>query len=54
MLALLVGNSLRLIQEHLVEQSTSRIAAIEVAYKTAVAAPLASRDYATLRARYQF
>ena len=49
MLALLVGNSLRLIQEHLVEQSTSRIAAIEVAYKTAVAAPLASRDYATLR-----
>jgi PAS domain S-box-containing protein len=30
-------------------QTESRIAAIELAYKTAVAVPLASRDYATLR-----
>lgn len=49
MLALLVGNSLRLIQEHLVRQTEQRIAAIELAYRTAVAIPLASRDYATLR-----
>lgn len=49
MLALLVGNGLRLIQDHLVRQAESRIAAIELAYKTAVAGPLAARDYATLR-----
>lgn len=49
MLALLVGNSLRLIEHHLVEQAQSRIAGIELAYTTAVAAPLAARDYATLR-----
>jgi diguanylate cyclase (GGDEF)-like protein len=49
MLALLVGNGLRLIQDHLVGQASSRIAAIEQAYKTAVAGPLAARDYATLR-----
>ncbi len=49
MLALLVGNSLRLIQEHLVKQTERRIEAIELAYKTAVTIPLASRDYATLR-----
>ncbi len=49
MLALLVGNSVRLIQHHLEEQAGVRIHAIELAYKTAVALPLASRDYATLR-----
>jgi PAS domain S-box-containing protein len=49
MLALLVGNSLRLIERHLVQQTEKRVAAIELAYKTAVAVPLASRDYATLR-----
>lgn len=49
MLALLVGNGLRLIEDHLVGQASSRIAAIELAYKTAVAGPLAARDYATLR-----
>lgn len=49
MLAFLVSNSLRLIQEHLVRQTEQRIAAIELAYGTAVAIPLASRDYATLR-----
>lgn len=49
MLALLVGNSLRLIQDHLLRQTEARMAAMELAYKTAVAGPLVSRDYATLR-----
>jgi PAS domain S-box-containing protein len=49
MLALLVGNSVRLIQGHLEQQAAARVQAIELAYKTAVALPLASRDYATLR-----
>lgn len=49
MLTLLVGNSVRLVDEHLVRQAEARIAANEVAFKTAVAVPLASRDYATLR-----
>lgn len=49
MLALLVGNGLRLIHDHLLRQTESRIAAMELAYKTAVAGPLAARDYATLR-----
>ena len=49
MLAILVANSVRLIQEHMVRQAENRIAAIELAYKTALAVPLASRDYATLR-----
>ena len=49
MLAMLVGNSVRLIDQHLAQQAVARIQAIELAYKTAVALPLASRDYATLR-----
>ncbi|MDP1525271.1 MAG: EAL domain-containing protein [Rhodocyclaceae bacterium] len=49
MLVILVANSVRLIQQHMIRQAESRIAAIELAYKTALAAPLASRDYATLR-----
>jgi diguanylate cyclase (GGDEF)-like protein/PAS domain S-box-containing protein len=49
MLGLLVGNSVRLIQNHMEHLSQARIKAIELAYKTAVAVPLASRDYATLR-----
>jgi hypothetical protein len=49
MLGLLVGNSVRLIDQHLGQQLEVRIQAIEQAYKTAVALPLASRDYATLR-----
>jgi diguanylate cyclase (GGDEF)-like protein/PAS domain S-box-containing protein len=49
MLGMLVGNSVRLIDHHLSQQAESRIQAIELAYKTAVALPLASRDYATLR-----
>jgi len=49
MMVVLVGNSLRLIDEHLVRQTERRITAMELAYKTAVALPLASRDYATLR-----
>jgi len=49
MLAFLVGNSVRLIHEHLVKQTERRIEAIRLAYSTAVSIPLASRDYATLR-----
>jgi len=49
MLALLVGNSLRLIHDHLLNQTEARIASMELAYRAAVAGPLAARDYATLR-----
>jgi len=48
-LGLLVGNSVRLIQTYMERLTESRIQAIELAYKATVAAPLASRDYATLR-----
>lgn len=49
MLALLVGNSVRLIREHLEAQVDARIQAVERAYSTAVLIPLASHDYAMLR-----
>ncbi len=49
MLAILVGNSMRLIQDHMMRQAEVRIQAMELAYKTAVAGPMAARDYATLR-----
>lgn len=49
MMVVLVGNSLRLIDAHLVAQTQRRLTAIELAYKTAVALPLAARDYASLR-----
>lgn len=49
MLSILVGNGVRLIREHLVRQAEVRIDAIELAYKTALAGPLAARDYPTLR-----
>ena len=49
MLAILVGNSLRLIGEHMTHQAEIRIEAEELVYKTALAGPLAARDYATLR-----
>ena len=49
MLSILVGNSVRLIREHLVRQAEVRVQAVELAYKTALAVPLASRDYPTLR-----
>ncbi|MCE1227398.1 MAG: ATP-binding protein [Geobacteraceae bacterium] len=49
MLALLVGNSVRLIRNNLEEQVQARIIAVERAYATAVVLPLAARDYATLR-----
>jgi diguanylate cyclase (GGDEF)-like protein/PAS domain S-box-containing protein len=49
MLSVLVGNGVRLISEHLARQTEVRIHAIELAYKTALAVPMASRDYPTLR-----
>ncbi len=48
-IALIVQSSLRLLQNSLLEQTQVRMAAMEVAYKTAVVAPLATRDYASLR-----
>ena len=47
--SVLVANGLRLIDSHLVAQNEKRIAAIELAYRSALTAPLAARDYATLR-----
>ena len=46
---LLLGNSLRLIDRHLVSQTERWIVASELAYKPAVAIPLLANDYATLR-----
>lgn len=48
MFALLVANSARLIQEQLAQLTENRIQAIQLAYSTAVAGPLAERDYPTL------
>jgi len=49
MLAILVGNSVRLIHEHLLRQAEARIAANEVAFKPGAAAMMAVGDYASLR-----
>ena len=49
MMVVLIGNSLRLIDENLLAQAERRISAIELAYRTAVAVPMIARDYATLR-----
>jgi PAS domain S-box-containing protein len=49
MLAVLIGNGLRLIDDRLHTQTLRHQEAIQQAYRVAVAVPLASRDYATLR-----
>ncbi len=48
MLSVLVGNSVRLIGQQLTHQAEVRIQSTELAYRTALAVPLASRDYPTL------
>ncbi|MCK7579667.1 MAG: hypothetical protein MZV65_30855 [Chromatiales bacterium] len=48
MLTLLVGNSLRLMQDRLLDQARVRTTELNVLLNAAVAAPLAQRDYATL------
>ncbi len=48
MLTVLVGNSVRLIGQQLTHQAEVRIQSTELAYRTALAVPLASRDYPTL------
>lgn len=48
MLSVLVSNSVRLIGEQLTHQAEVRIQSTELAYRTALAVPLASRDYPTL------
>ena len=45
---LLLGNSLRLIDQQLSEQTERHQSAIQRAYKVAIAIPLADRDYASL------
>ena len=47
--ALLLGNSLRLIDHHLVEQTEQRLKATEQAYHSAISGPLITQDYASLR-----
>lgn len=49
MLAILVGNGVRLINEHLLRQLEVRIAANEVAFRSGAAAMMAVGDYASLR-----
>lgn len=49
MLVLLVLNSVRVIHDQLAQQAEARIQTVELAYKTAVALPLVSRDYPSLR-----
>ena len=48
-LTLLIGNGLALIDQHLGNQLLRHKTAIEQAYKVAIAVPLITRDYATLR-----
>lgn len=48
-LAILTGNSLRLIDERLEVQTQRHQATIQQAYGVALAVPLAERDYASLR-----
>ena len=48
MLTLLVGNSLRLMQDRLVEQAQVRVDELQTLLNASIAAPLAQRDYATL------
>jgi len=48
-LTILIGNGLRLIDQRLSEQTLRHQETIQQAYKVAVAVPLATRDYATLR-----
>ncbi len=45
MLSVLVANSVRVISEQLTHQAEIRIQATELAYRTALVAPLAARDY---------
>jgi len=48
-IALVAQANLTLLEEKLIEQTRARMAAIAVAYQTAVVTPLATRDYGSLR-----
>ncbi len=48
MLGLLLANHLRLSREALIDQAQQRVAALNVLFNAALAAPLVQRDYATL------
>ncbi|WP_415036902.1 ATP-binding protein [Azonexus sp.] len=47
-ITLIIGNGLRLVDEHLHEHVDEHIQDAQLLYQTALAAPLANRDYATL------
>lgn len=49
MLTLLVGNSLRLIEQQLTAQAEARMEALEASFTVALVSPLAERDYGTLQ-----
>ncbi|MCL2346287.1 MAG: EAL domain-containing protein [Desulfobulbus sp.] len=49
MLSVLIANSVRLIDEQLTRQAEVRIEIIELAYRTALAAPLAAQDYPAIQ-----
>lgn len=53
MLSLIVGNSVRLVQHHLVTQAQGRVGNMEETFSVALAAPLAARDHAVLRSLIQ-
>lgn len=53
MLSLIVGNSMRLVQHHLLAQAQGRVANMEETFSVALAAPLAARDHAVLRSLIQ-
>jgi len=48
-IALIAQGNLTLLEDKLIEQTEARMAAIAVAYQTAVVTPLATRDYGSLR-----
>lgn len=53
MLTLIVGNSVRLVQHHLVDLAQSRVRNMEATFGITLAAPLAARDHAVLRSLVQ-
>lgn len=53
MLTLIVGNSVRLVEQHLVGLAQSRVRSMEATFGITLAAPLAARDHAALRSLVQ-
>lgn len=53
MLSLIIGNSVRLVEHHLVQLAESRVRQLEDTFAVTLAAPLAARDHAVLRSLVQ-